>query len=247
MNAFKFLCFGLILSGSVARAQDVYNFYFQKTDHANEMVQVKNGEPVAATKASAPKAGETASTSATASVSTSDAAAPETTTNVATNVAAKNSSMTEKKDYWRFGFGFARLTDHVRIGQSKVYALSVDYGLNRYFALESQLVGGTVYAYDTGSFGASSTAFAGSLGLKATPVHIDLFGWDFIDLSISGGAMTSMGSNQSPNENTLKIVPYVGGEVAVNVAKNISLALNGKFESGDDQFGQAVFMAAYKF
>jgi hypothetical protein len=225
----------------IANAQDVYNFYFQKTDHANEMVQVKNGDPLAAPKSSTtvvdPSTGETKTVA--------PALKPAEAASVATAVAAP-SSKDEKKNFWRLEMGLAAFTDHEK-QVMQAYGSRLEYGFNKYFGIEGQIVGGKPFNMtDNSQDGYNSNYFAGALGLKLTPIHVQLFGWDFIEFSALAGAMSATGRDWD-SRHQFRLAPYVGAAVAVNITDRLSVAVDGKFEDFDQAYGQMTGGLAYRF
>lgn len=216
-----------------AGAQDVYNFYFQKTDHTNEMVQVKNGEAVSADKKEIPARIETGGAPPVA-------AAP-----AAISVAANVSPVAgEKKNFWRLTAAAGTFVDKIKRVE-KSYALNVEYGFNKYFGLDAQVMAGkaTEIYNDAMSGIYEHTYFTGALGLKVTPVHVELFGYDFIDVAADVGAMTAASYGASG----IRVAPYWGTQVDLNIVDRLAFVVDGRFQDFDTRYGQLIAGLGYKF
>lgn len=244
----RFLTTALVIGmmSAPALADDVYNFYFQKSQNATEMTQVKNGVAASPTKANL------------SDVAEKDEAATDTKTPspaAKTQIATKIEQPTEKeyvRKFWQVEVGTGQFADHEK-RVSDGYSARLGYGFNKYFGLEGQLMGGGATASDKNisgeyfSYGTPGRSyFAGAFGMKVTPVHIEFFGFDLIDLSATAGAMTATGRDPG-SAHDFRIAPYLGGAVAINLAERLAVVFDGKLEDSDNKFGQMSATLAYRF
>lgn len=242
----KHLLVLLTLIAQPVLAQDVYNFYFQKADHPAEMVQVKNGEVVSAKPAASAEAAM-AVASPEAAKTTATPAAPAVVNSVATTVAPAPSPLFAQKKYWQLEAGYGNFTDHVRRVDT-AGTLRLQYNWNKYIGAEAQLIGGRSDYYDsyTGNKN-NSLYFAGALGIAVEPLHIELFGWDLIDLGVEGGIMTTNGQEENVSSQQFGVAPYIGGNVMFNISERLSAKMDMKLENMNTYYGQASLGLAYKF
>jgi hypothetical protein len=154
-----------ILVAATAQAQDVYNFYFQKSPTATVT-------PGATSAPLTPTTGEAA-----------PSGAPATPNNSTTAPAPKEDSTNTFKTHWQVMVGTSQdsANDHPGI------SLLAGYDLNRYFGIEL----GEQYYF--GAMGLPAH-LEGLLGVSVTPIHINIFGRETFEIGAVAGVMSASNS-----------------------------------------------------
>lgn len=237
--ALALIAVAMVALSNEARAQDVYNFYFQKS----------------ATQPSAPSGVSTSSE--TAAPSSTPAAAPAPAPAAAAAPAPKPTEATPsaslaatvpppaKDEYkrWQVNVAYGKSVDYEK--DFRGLSFGGDYGINKYFGFQGQIFTGKVMnRYGDRLNDDNTTQFAGSLGVKVTPIHVQLFGWNFIEFAALAGVMSSTG-RQAHHE--FRFAPYVGGGVTVNFSENVAFVSNVLFDEGESAYGKSTSGLAVRF
>ena len=222
MNARSFLfevSIGLILFVALAavsaRAEDTYNFYFQKS-------------PQGASLAPTPP-GSAESLPATPTAQNQVALAPP--------------SVAPPFRSWRVAFGPSMVLDaYTRFGgtgDSSRMTLGVGYDFNKYLGIEGSLA----FAPNTTGIFRQALFVLPTVGVTVTPIHISLFGRESISLGMQVGAMYLSTYNKAAGENyqnggpwpgpqafvnEAQLYPYIGLDVGFRITDSVKLLLQAK-------------------
>ncbi len=218
-----FSVFALLVS-SRSDAQDVYNFYFQK----NAPQQNPALSPAAPTPATVP-----------AAQSTTISEAP------AASVAAVTA--TEKK-FRRFEFGVSygstsfseeyKYSDSQGEDRFEMSNGGTGFGIqggirfNKYVALDGMF---NVTTIKSEEYEDRTRLYQGSFGVLVTPIHINLFGYELLELSASGGVMNGQKAVVKSDFTKDKLQDidhvygaYAGGRIAANLTPELAVFFDGK-------------------
>lgn len=225
---------------------DVYNFYFQKAPGPQTVIQ--GGAPPAQTSPAA-QPHVSAEGDAVAQQQTSPASS-----NAAPSPATSSAGSDLKK--WEISVGLAnqayfesRIHQETKhFGDKNGIGLGARYHFSRYFAAE---VGVAYTPKIASSYNEESPSqniyknfelekmpqFNGHAGIKLTPIHVDLFGHDLIEMGASFGATTyalmeqdiSEGIGMISTQAATKIGGYIAPTLGVNISKDFGADLSTKF------------------
>ena len=248
------LCFSALFYSTRSDAQDVYNFYFQKNMPFSP--QGTTTAPAAPTSIAQPAPGAPATLAAPApSPATAAAPAPLKKFELGLGYASQSYAKAYTSDGPADGF--------VRDGGAG-FGLVAGYRLNKYFALD-------LAASVTNNHESEETRRMpqGSFGLVVTPIHINLFGFEFIELSATGGAMSGQrmtakaggGVITSSDDGTVASTTteeqilkketvfgaYAGGRLGLNLTSELGLFLDYKQMLGAENREIAMGMAGLKY
>jgi hypothetical protein len=131
------------------------------------------------------------------------------------------------------------------------FALSVHYYFNKYFNLDGSVASG-------GDNTNSDNDVIPSIGLTVTPFHISLFGWEALRFGLSAGgiwykpAMSAGADGLNLSGQGDSFHPYIGGLMALNFTRRLSLELSTKVLQTDPQYGElastvGAMTLAYRF
>lgn len=219
---------------NVAYAQDVYNFYFQKSAAPSATV---NGVPVDPQTAASSQGVTPAAASAVIAP-----VAPSSTITTSAPPPAKDDFR-----HWQANIAWGTIVDQAK--QVNGLAFGGEYAFNKYLGLQGEIMTGKASKYwheNTESDAYNATRFAAALGAKLTPIHVQLFGWTFIEFSVLGGVMSAT-SREPSRHNDARVASYAGFGATLNLSESTTLITQYKFEDADPQYGHAVAGLGVRF
>ncbi len=180
--------FGLLgfLYVTLADADDVYNFYFQKGGAPQNVIQGGGGQSTAAKPAPNP---ETASAPAPV-----PAPMPEATNSSTQTVATPMEPSSSGHKPFTLGVGYGRIVDP--LGSSAAYTFNAQYNFNRFlgFRAQARLRNTKTNKYNQSPFytdeSPDKNKWGGMAAITFTPLRLDLMGHRFIEFSAFAGAET---------------------------------------------------------
>lgn len=240
------------LTAGTAHSQEVYNFYFNKNNTpASLNLQQAGGSAGQATAApiQPPMAPD-------ATVTNTQAAASATSTAVAPVAKVVD------KTAWDFevGLGYFNASSYGSRGYS-TYDSSIGYYDSSYISNEYYAGGwGLVGSMRLNKYISVDGAFASlkvdemygggdqflylSSGVTITPLRLNVFGHDLVELGLIAGMMTNQSytfeENESNNyeyekvDEVVTVDPYIGLKVAFNLTNKLAIAFEGKSSKRDD-------------
>lgn len=206
-----------VLFSNFVFAEDVYNFYFQKSPGSNTVIQSSLGQTVnpASTQVQGP--------------------APTTTA----PVAVVGPTASETKSHWKFSVGHGHSIDSfVDVTGALV---GIGYNFNKYFGLNaSYLMKNNAMGIQWPTFGEPSLDTA-DIGLHVTPISLNAFDFDLFEISILGGLASIRQIEKQWDKDgygytgvaSLHYKPYFGVGVEINFTKNFGLELFNKLQTED--------------
>ncbi len=246
----------VLMASTESHAQDVYNFYFQK----NTGAQAPLGQ-LAPTQ-----------TSGLSSESTAPLSPPLPPTTVQAD--AKISSE-PKKAFRRFDVSFAKawvgsptaVTDRVGsfgnyngVDTREAYSLVLSYRFNRFVASEAGLIVSTNWqSEDPEKRGmGNGKDIDGNFGIAFTPIHINFFGYELIEMGVLAGFMTqtqfeleteaeSYSNDGFFRDKSKTVIPYLGPRLAINLADELAVVLDGRLMPKSNGGGMASLGVKYRF
>lgn len=223
---------------------DTYNFYFQKAPGPQTVVQ--GGQAQQPQPTTVIKDGEVVQSAP------SPVAQPQPIQQAAAQNAAPVQTVAEQANAnrtWNLYGGIGSVyheTGSAGGGYSaKGYSIGLGYNVSKYFGLDATAIWADKASHTqaTNSSFQRNNAWDGSLGVVVTPVHIQLFGYDFIQLSALGGLKSftkSVGSSGGDSLTEVKsAVAYLGPRITVNINPNFGVILENKWAVGDTVSTQA--------
>lgn len=249
----------ILIASTESHAQDVYNFYFQK----NQGAMAGGGvTPLTTTDMMAPNQPQ--------------AAGPMTNKVQANLVQTPVTAQTLSK--WELGAYKSWIgaqstttskdnfspTSYKYKGPINVdgFSLIGAYRFNKFFTAELGAFIGTGWAGGNESHNAidNGKSYDGSIGFAVVPIHINLFGYELIEIGINGGVMTQTEYKLTENYNdatrkydmkldkkSKNIVPYLGPKIAVNLTKDLGITIDGRLNPKTDGGGIASLGLRYRF
>lgn len=204
-----------------ASAEDVYNFYFQKTDEAS---------PTAITKEMAP-------------VAPVQTLKGDLKTDEKKNPSLKNmelgiyrswvSSSSKRTTHFGKDYDDRAVRDSVSILGS--------YRFNRYVVADGgfYLLSGWNSRSKDYSAVETKSSYEGSIGLSVIPLHLNVFGYQLLEVGVSAGVMTmtkmkvkegTPGSSKITEAGDMKKIygAYLGPHVALNLTRDLGLVFDLK-------------------
>jgi hypothetical protein len=218
---------------------DVYNFYFQKAPGPQTVIQ--GGAQPAQVPTPVPPPQPTPPT-------LSDTFVQQQAVPTNSNAASTNPTASEVSDFkrWEVTFGWADQmyyktiqsdgTKMKSLGARTGVGVGIRRNINRYFAVE----GGLSYTPNDSeelivhsrelkddNLGAIPN-LSGFAGAVVTPLKLNLFGHEFIELSAIGGAMTYNEPHDVKGSAT-NVAGYLGPRLALNLSNDFGLELSSKY------------------
>ena len=228
-------------------AQDVYNFYFQKNQGVTSSGTTTPG----------------------AQPSPKSEASPENTDKKETQAAAAATEKIEKLKRWELGVYKTWAGDTVEsvasndgdmgddVITSNAFSVQGAYRFNKFFSLDAGVFVSTSPQSQMYTYLSDSKDVNGSLGIRITPIHINLFGYELIEIGINAGVMSMReyvvddinAYPQEPKEISNKKVfkPYLGPQIAINLTPELGLIVDGKLQPKTDGGGYASVGLRYRF
>lgn len=192
MEKHRFVRMFVIVSGllsmiyySLAKAEDVYNFYFQKGSAPQTVIQGGSGQTLPAKLSTHPNE----PTQALQPISQPPAVAPP--ANISTQLAAPVEAPPGYKPF-TLSLGYGSVVDS--LGSGMTYLLGLQYSFNRFLGLRAQ---GRLRNLESGSSDyvlidpkQGENRWGGMAALVFTPLRLELLGHRFIEFSTFAGAET---------------------------------------------------------
>ena len=236
----------VVFYSNISPAQDVYNFYFNKNTKpgaVNLQPDPNAANPVVNTPAQTP-----ATVAPVPPLAPVNTQAPITQPKVA------------KDDFkkWEVGVGtyssssWGKSTNVFgdRYHHAEGLGLVGAKRLNKYFSLDA-----TVANLEDSDLNIDYLYFAA--GIVITPLRINLFGHDLIELGLQLGLQTNQDVSVTEDINsfeiestreTLTVNPYLGIKLGVNMTKELALVVESKSSSRDDvEFHSGSLSLRYRF
>lgn len=209
---FKNLLFAtaLFLAPTDVYAQDVYNFQFQKAPAVVHIIPAATPSPITEVPAQMPDS------STLKTFSSIENLKAEPTSPWAIGVA-----MTSIRDAYQNG-----LEVFDRYGNTaRRYAVISKYHLNKYFAADGVLAFPLLDdSFQRASGAGWSDSIFPAIGMTATPIHIDLFGYETVRIGVAAGAMLPQVKNYFLNETPARRVSwYFGYSFGIHLSPKISV------------------------
>jgi hypothetical protein len=257
----------LVFSAQVAGAQDVYNFYFQKKkptesqdsfpqttpsdgEYGTELVEIDDGDLPATSKK---RSGEKYYKRVYVQKAEKTGEAKERVGKVRADLDNEN-DVDESERAWqvKLGIGSLIVDNHFNTPmssfqlQQRTYGLGAAYHMSRYFEVNGEL------HLPNGEAEANGSTFIGNynadpqltIGLGATPIHLDVFGREFLAIGIDGGV--AIGNESMGMGNSTRV--YLGPRLSMNLSDDFSLIYAYRSNvSGDSEFSTNSFTLAYKW
>ncbi len=204
MKTLAMLSICLVASQAVS-ADDVYNFYFQKAPGPTTVIQggaqkteAQTVEPIPSQPVAAPIKEESA---------------------VATSAPAPIVEKKSEFKNWELAAGYALVADE--IDQFKGWGIAVNYNFNRYLGLGAGFVHANDEEFNHYKDNAGRTPFDFHIGAIVTPIHMQLFGYSFLELGLTAGFMTQA---KLESKGVVRTTPgYIGPRIAINFTQNFGL------------------------
>jgi hypothetical protein len=237
-------------------AQETYNFYFQKAPGPNTVIQGSSGQPgngfqIGADGKVVQPPGPTAS-------STSPVEQPAA---IAAPVASPVTAVVEKKTEaeiqdkrFRVALGYSKF-EFFNVGsyyQTKVAyegaALNLGYRWNPYFGVDFGGAAGRVNNKQeeyTGPYDVSARTTVNQVyaGIVVTPLHLNLFGWNLLEISLLGGAINLSGEGFKA-----RTAGYYGAAFDFIVNPNFSIGLQSKlYDLHNTKYNAVTALASARF
>lgn len=265
---FWFAIILVVATTSLASAQDVYNFYFQKKGKP----AVEQPAPVAQEEEKEEYVEEVLEVDDDVLLVPDDwkphqkrykkvyVKKPEKVyvaeTQNAVSTELEDEKPKKKKDDrgWqaKLGIGNVRVQNHFNtpfsayeLSQS-TYVLGATYRMSKYFEVngELHLPNGDAEVQDYSIMGNYNAEPQFSIGLGATPIHLNVFGGEFLAIGIDGGV--SVGNKNSYDGSNSYI--YLGPRLAMNFSESFSLMYTFRRNvSGENDFSTAALALAYRW
>jgi hypothetical protein len=209
-------------------ADDVYNFYFQKAPGPQTVIQGGSGQK------SSDLPLQNHINENEKSVISAPAENALASNSVATKVSTPSEATAETKK-WEIQAARAMVADPVDSWMG--YSLGARYNFNRYLGADLTLVNASDATH--GYFNESqNSSWDGTVGVVLTPIYINTFGYDLMQVSVLGGVM----SMRDPVDNEINkrgFKPYWGIGVALNFTRNVAMNFEAKMLSDDSRFGHS--------
>ncbi len=128
----------------------------------------------------------------------------------------------------------------------KTYVLGATYHMSKYFEVngELHLPNGEAEADGSIFYGNYHTDPQFSIGLGATPIHLNVFGGEFLAIGVDGGV--SVGNEGSLDQSSNRV--YLGPRISMNFSESFSMIYAYRENiSGDSDFSTSSFALAYKW
>ena len=224
-----------------AGGDDVYNFYFQK---APGPVTVNQGGPAKASpteKAAAPTSGEESDGDDVES----SAPTPTPPKSGASSIAVAPPPPQKPGHYkWQLTLGRSQVVQGIdqpgyhRHAHYNAYGAAAKYSFNRYVGIDAGLIissnGGQISLGD---------AFQANAGVSIIPLHLQLFGFELLEVGILAGFLTA---SVGPNPSDRAVKAYTGIETNINFSEQLALTTRYKMYDGVD-FGHGLVGLSYRF
>ncbi len=255
-----FLLIGSLSLG--AHAEDVYNFYFQKSPKKKAEVeppQEENSEMVEEVVEvdhdvllvpdnwqPAQKRYKKVYVKKTEKVYVSES------NEVSTEVEEPKKKRKERGWSMKLGIGSVNVDQHYNTPygwgnlQQKTYVVGSSYHMSRYFEVNAELhLPNGDAEEDTYSYGGNYNLDPQfTIGLGATPIHLNVFGGEFLAIGVDGGV--TVGNRDSYSDSTSRI--YLGPRVEMNFGEKFGLIYSYKNAiNSDADFNMHSLALNYRF
>lgn len=211
----SFFLLGLAM-WSLVRADDVYNFYFQKGAAPQNVIQGGSGQAASKTSARGDVTEEALPNSVVPSTSSPVPAAGVS----AATEAAMTSVHGEKENPFTLSLGYGRVSE--KGFAETTYVLGLKYAFTRSVGVRTQFM----FRNDSDHDLSMSHRFDGLVALDLTPLRLKLFDHRFFDLSVFGGARSYQDHNMHSGRNSTKLVPIIGASALLSLNSNFGLELS---------------------
>jgi hypothetical protein len=144
----------------------------------------------------------------------------------------------------------------------EAYSLQGSYRFNRFVAAEAGVIYSTKWQSewmnDDSKLG-DGKDLDGNLGIALTPIHINFFGYELLEIGILGGFMTqtqikNIADSEGWSTNDIKkadhrkaIVPYLGPRLGVNLTSDLAILVEARLKPQSDGGGFASVGLKYRF
>lgn len=226
----------LLTITDLAMSDDVYNFYFQKSPGTNTVIQNGAGQTVTPQTS----VNTTTETSVVIPASSTIPSVPSATT----AIAAVTPPAQEKTSFWKFSAGYGTNDDDT-IARSG-YVVGVGYNFNKYFGVGLTAL---IANNSDSEYHQTTDIDKYDLGVVVTPLSINAFGFDALQVSLLGGitsyrhyywmpASTSTTPTTPASfdeygsmESDVEYTTYLGLGVSLNFTKNFGVEVFSKTSS----------------
>lgn len=204
-----------------AKTDDVYNFYFQKGNAPNSVVQGGGGQTAVPKQVPNAEIEEAVEKPKNGEGSNGD---QNEELRVSSTGSAKSASLTEaetKRTRKRFAatLGYSGLKDPVGVGQA--FTGGLQYNFNPYIGTRLQ---GRWRNLRDGEVKALSNRLGGMMAFVLTPLRLDLFGHRFLEISANVGAETFR-SLASVSSSKVSVAPLVGASALLSLNETVGIEL----------------------
>jgi hypothetical protein len=228
------LAVSFIAVAAFAQGNDVYNFYFQKAPGPQTVIQ--GGGQAQQPSSVVVKDGEVVQN--TSSQSQVPAVPPATSSQNVTSVPTAEELANAKKTWEVFG-GVGLVGEG--FDQHRGYSLGANYNFSKYFGVgvaatyapETLVLGSGYSSYTRERVG---SPWDGAIEAIVMPLHIQLFGYDFLELGVVGGAMTVQSNKQ--------LHGFWGPRIGININPNFGLI--GEWRTTGQDLGITQFTGGLK-
>ncbi len=253
----------ILIGSTESHAQDFYNFYFQKNTGAQAALGPQGPSPVPGqvTESQAPLSPPVAPTTVQNSikpVSESksdfrkyDVSFSKSSVGSPGVVTDRNAYGLDPSEYETVG---SESYDDVYARDA--YSLIGSYRFNRFVATEVGVTYSTKWLSDTPEKEGLGDGkdIDGSLGIALTPIHINVFGYELLEIGVLAGVFTQTkfevdidrkGNASSDKEKV--IAPYLGPRLAINLTPELGVVLDGRMKPKSSGGGIASLGIRYRF
>lgn len=225
---------------TIARADDVYNFYFQKGSGPQTVVQGGSGQSSAAKAAATLPTTSNEPAPATPQPISAPAANPSPAVNSNSSLSTAQAPFPQEESGNRpftILLGYGKVADS--LGSNMSYSVGLQYNFNRFLGARLQgrfrdtQSGNSNYELTNGN--QSANKVGGMLAMMFTPLRLDLLGHRFMEFSAFAGAETyrrisdfSQDSSGSTEATVATgFAPLVGATALLGLNDNVGIELQG--------------------
>ena len=235
---FTFAIVAVLMVTFRSLADDVYNFYFQKAAGPHTVIQGGGQNPDTVIKddgsvvsaAAIPAATPTPAASSGQSVAAVPTPAPA----------------APKLKHWEVIAGAGVVADET--GRYRGETLGVNYNFNKYVGVGASLI----HAPEAVNSGNDGLGFSRDhsldwgAGVTITPVHIELFGWDTIDIGLLAGFMSATHRSELTGADERRVITYLGPRFTLNFSENVATVWDLRLQN-NVRYGQMSWGLMVKF
>lgn len=237
-NVFKFVYLAVlaitftaiaVFAQQYSSGNDTYNFYFQKAPGPATVIQGSGAQQPPPTNVI--KEGEVVQTAPTAvSNPVAQSLTPAPTATEQANAAKKWSI------YGGYGSIVSNPSSHQYIN-ARGYSFGLTYNVSKYFgAGVSATYAGNV-EFTNALSKKRTSPWDTSAQIVVTPIHMQLFGYDFISIGAVGGVMTAANDLEYKSDNEIEekkhVVAFLGPRVTMNINPTVGVIGEWRFQAGD--------------